>query len=230
VPQRKGPKGSRAKVISELRQTKTQAELSHSSSGSPPGSPKDPRTSGLLTQEINEHCIDFFFVHTYPTMPVLTKARMKQASIDMDQSIEAHCLLCSLSALMMIQPGMEQKLCQPGSRSPSSSTNTALGILLMEDAIRMRKALNYVETPTVATIITSFLLFRCCFGFNKHNTAWIHLREATALAQILGMQEENTYLSGDPLESSLKRRLFWLLFVTERYAFDFYVLLSTRNC
>jgi len=227
VPQRKGPKGSRAKVISELRQTHKKAELSHSTSGSPPGSPRDTRMSGLLSQEINEQCIDFFFVHIYPTMPVLTRDQMKQTSIDMEQSIEAYCLLCSLSAFMMIQPGMEQKPCQPGSRSPSPNTNAALGISLMEEAIRVRKALDYVEAPSVATVITSFFLFGCCFGLNKHNTAWIHLREATALAQILGMQEENTYLRGDPVESSLKRRLFWLLFVTERYAFDFYVLSST---
>lgn len=226
VPQRKGPKGSRAKIISELRQTHKKAELSHSTSGSQPGSPRDARTSGLLTQEINEQCIDFFFVHIYPTMPVFTRDQMKQTSIDMDQSTEAYCLLCSLSAFIMIQPGMEQTPCQPGSRSPSPSTNAALGILLMEEAIRVRKAFDYVEAPSVASIITSFFLFGCCLGLNKHNTAWIHLREATALTQILGMQDENTYLRGDPVESSLKRRLFWLLFVTERYTFELYSCLQ----
>lgn len=227
VPQRKGPKGSRAKVISELRQTQRKPELAHSTSasGSPPGSPGENKTFGLLTQEINEQCIDFFFVHIYPTMPVLTRHQMEQTSVDMDQSVEAYCLLSSLSAFMIIQPGMEQKPYQPSSRSPSSSTNAALGISLMEEAIRVRKTFDYVEAPSVAAVITSFFLFGCCLGRNKHNTAWIHLREATALAQILGMQEETTYLRGDPLESLLKRRLFWLLFVTERYTFNSYCYL-----
>ena len=86
----------------------------------------------------------------------------------------------------------------------------------MEESVRMRKAFDYIEGPTVDTIITSFFLFGCCFGLNKHNTGWLHLREATALAQILGMQDENTYLFDDVVETSRKRRLFWLLFVTER--------------
>lgn len=218
IPQKKGPKGSRAKVISELRQTGKQAELAHSSSGSPPGSPRDTRTPGLLTPEINEQCVDFFFAHMYPTMPVLTRDQLKQASMEMDHSIETYCLLCSLSAFMMIQSGIEHRTSQFGSRSPASTTNAALGIMLMEEAVRVRKALDYVESPSVSTVTTSFFLFGCCFGLNRHNTAWIHLREATALAQILGMQEENTYIGGDAVESSLKRHLFWLLFVTERYA------------
>ena len=233
VPQKKGPKGSRAKVISELRETQKQAEQAVSSSDSPPGSPRDTRTPGLLTQEINEQCIDFFFAHMYPTMPVLTRDQVKWASTDMDESIEAYCLLCSLSAFMLIQPGIERKSCQPGSRSPSPSTNAPLGILLMEEAVRVRKVLDYVESPTLLTVTTSFFLFGCCFGLNKHNTAWIHLREATALAQLLGMQEEGTYLVGDPAENSLKRRLFWLLFVTERYAPSWlcglYLLLCPRS-
>lgn len=154
-------------------------------------------------------------------MPVLTRDQLKQTLVDVDQSIEAYCLLCSLAAFVMVQPGMEQKPYQPGSRSPSPGTNAALGSSLLEEAIRARKAFDYVEAPSVATVITSFFLFGCCLARSKHNTAWIHLREATALAQILGMQEETTYLRGDPLESLLKRRLFWLLFATERYAFDF---------
>ena len=205
-------------MISQLRETQKQTERLQSSSSSPPGSPKDIRTPGLLTQDISEQCIDFFFDHMYATMPIATRDQMKQASADMGYSIESYCLLCSLSAFMMIQPGIERSSLQQGSRSPSPSTNAALGVLLMDEAVRIRKVLDYVENPTVVAVVTSFFLFGCCFGLNKHNTAWIHLREATALAQILGMQEESTYLNGHPVENSLKRRLFWLLFVTERYA------------
>lgn len=154
----------------------------------------------------------------YPTMPILTRDQMQQAFIDVDHSVEAYCLLCSLSAFMMIQPDIERVPSSHGRRSPSPTTNPSLGIILMQEAVRVRKVLDYVESPTVATVITSLFLFGCCFGLNKHNTAWINLREATALAQILGMQEEETYLHGDHAANALKRRLFWLLFVTERYA------------
>ena len=217
MPQKKGPKGSRAKVISELRQSQRNGEKSTQSTGTPPGSPKDPRTPGLLTQASTEQCIDFFFAHMYPTMPILDRDQITQRSAEMDQSIEAYCLLCSLSAFMTIQPGIERSPHQSSSRSPSPQTNPALGVSLLEEAVRVRKELDYVEDPTMAAVITSFFLFGCCFGLNKHNTAWIHLREATALAQLMGLQEETAYLTGDPARNSLQRRLFWLLFVTERY-------------
>ena len=217
VPQKKGPKGSRAKVISQLRETQKQAEQTTQSSASPPSSPKNPRTPGLLTHDTTSQCIEFFFAHMYPTMPVLDRKHMDERWAEADKSFEAYCLLCALSAFMMIQPGINQEPYRSGNRSPSPATNPALGVLFMEEAVRVRKRVDYVENPTVDTVTTSFFLFGCCFGLNKHNTAWLHLRDATALAQLLGMQEESTYASGDPLENSLKRRLFWLLFVTERY-------------
>ncbi|KAL9627481.1 MAG: hypothetical protein Q9164_007595, partial [Protoblastenia rupestris] len=63
---------------------------------------------------------------------------------------------------------------------------------------------------------TSLFLFACYFGLDKHNKAWYHLREATTLAHIIGMQEESSYRKDDPVESTIKRRLYWLLFITER--------------
>ncbi len=82
--------------------------------------------------------------------------------------------------------------------------------------LRLRKAIDYVENPTLESVQTSLFLFACYFGLDKHNKAWYHLREATTLAQIVGMQDEPSYLNSDPVESIMKRRLYWLLFITER--------------
>ena len=153
----------------------------------------------------------------YATMPILEMKQIRATMAEANQSIEAYCLLCSLAAFMMIQPGIEQgNPAANRSRSASPTSNPTLGLILMEEASRLRKSLDYVEHPSIPTVITSFFLFGCCFGLNKHNTAWFHLREATALAQLLGMQDEGTYMAGDSNESSIRRRLFWLLFVTER--------------
>lgn len=87
----------------------------------------------------------------------------------------------------------------------------------MYEALRVRKGYNYVEAPTVWTVITSFFFFGSHFCLDKHNTAWFHLREATTLAQLLGMHEEAHYTAiPDVIERSRRRRLYWLLFVTER--------------
>ena len=148
-------------------------------------------------------------------MPILQRDQFRNIVDIMGQSIEAYCLVTALCAFMLIQPGIASHV-RTMEQPTSSITNPKMGAALMDEATRIRKGYDYVENPTVHTVITSFFLFGSCFGLNKHNVGWFHLREATALAQILGMQDENTYLFGDMVENSRNRRLFWLLFVTER--------------
>ena len=172
--------------------------------------------SGLLTQELIEGCTDFFFTQMYPTMPILYRDQIRQAAAEMSHSMEAYSLVTAFCAFMLIQPGIVSKTGQVMEEPANSTTNPKMGNILMEESTRMRKGYDYIENPTINTTITSFFLFGCCFGLNKHNKAWLHLREATALAQILGMQDENTYMFDNVVETSRRRRLFWLLFVTER--------------
>lgn len=163
-----------------------------------------------------EGCTDFFFTQMYPTMPIMYRDQVRHAVGDMGHSVESYCLITSFLAFMLIQPGIVLKTGHLTDQPAGSVTNPKMGSVLMEEAMRVRKGYDYVENPTINTVITSFFLFGCSFGLNKHNTAWFHLREATALAQILGMQDENTYIFDNVIETSRKRRLFWLLFVTER--------------
>jgi hypothetical protein len=239
VPQKKGPKGSRAKVISELRETQRQTEAAlnlqqrlNELNGidSPPMSPTFIRTPGLLTQQMIDGCVNFFFTHMHPTMPILHRGRVLQLAQEIDQSSEAYCLITSLCAFMMIQPGL------PGSLRTSAEAvvigNSTSGKALLEETLRIRKSYNYTESPSTNTVIISFFLFACYFGLDKHNTAWFYLREATTLAEILGMQQEGNYISGDASENARKRRLFWQLFVTERHSTSFRTLKGAvhTNC
>ena len=152
----------------------------------------------------------------FPTMPILDREQAQGLVESMGHCVEAYGLIAALCAFMLIQPGIASHL-QSSMEEPSESiTNPKMGAALMEEVGRVRKGYDYIENPTVPTIITSFFLFGSCFGLNKHNAAWFHLREATALAQILGMQDENMYLFGSHAVNARNRRLFWLLFVTER--------------
>jgi len=46
----------------------------------------------------------------------------------------------------------------------------------------------------------------------------MHLREAITLAQIMGLHRESTYAALSTSVQEMRRRILWLLFVTERYA------------
>ncbi|ERF68543.1 hypothetical protein EPUS_04641 [Endocarpon pusillum Z07020] len=229
VPQKKGPKGSRAKVISELRETQRQTNRHKIRSYSPdssfdfntsPLSPMRRRNPDVLSQQMIDGCIEFFFRHMYPTMPILHKGRLQEkVAREIDQSIEAYCLITSICAFMMIQPRMSLPGRPVGVRTNSDdlvSGKFTTASSLLEEVLRLRKAIDYIENPTLESVQTSLFLFACYFGLDKHNKAWYHLREATTLAQIVGMQDEPSYLSTDPVESIMKRRLYWLLFITER--------------
>jgi len=222
IPQKKGPKGSRAKVISELRETQRQTTLSSKVANrlnginSPPCSPTLSPTPGLLTNDMIKDCIEFFFANMYPTLPILHRGRLEQQAIYADQNVDTYCLLTSLCAFMMIQPGMGIPG-DPLGLDSMPGANLVSGNLLMEETLRVRKSYDHLETPTLNSLVTSFFLFGCYFGLDLHNKAWFHLREATTLAHILGLTKEETYVQFDAVESSRRRRLYWLLFVTERY-------------
>ncbi|MBE7182341.1 MAG: Zn(II)2Cys6 transcription factor, partial [Terriglobus roseus] len=101
VPQKKGPKGSRAKVISELRQTQRQTqppigrsvfdvEAMHAAS--------TMRTPGLVSVELITACVDYYFTNLYPTQPILHRVKVGETIGQMEINVEAYCLITSLCA------------------------------------------------------------------------------------------------------------------------------------
>jgi len=222
VPQKKGPKGSRAKVLSELRDTQRQSQLA-------PGSPFDlarsvspvlARTPGLLTPDLVHICVEYFFTNLYPTQPILHHGHVQQTIMSMEHSIEAYCKITSLCAYVITQPNLVLPPSYPVQSEGGRLSNIQLGQILLDETIRCRKAYNFCENPTILTIYTSFFIFGCYFALDKQNAAWIYLRQALTLAHIMDMHDEESYKSLDMMESTRRRRLFWVLYITERaYAF-----------
>ncbi|KAI0471010.1 hypothetical protein GGR56DRAFT_658606 [Xylariaceae sp. FL0804] len=222
IPQKKGPKGSRAKVISELRETQRQTSLSAKVQGrlnglhSPPCSPPSlAPTPGLLAPEMVKESIDFFFANMYSIMPILHRQRLEQQAMFMDQNLDTYCLLTSLSAYMLFQPGMGLPGTDPLLESMPGA-HLASATLLMEETTRVRKGFEYLDNPSLSTMCTSYLLFCSFSALEMHEKAWYHLREATTMVHMSGMTKEETFLQYDNVEASRRRRLYWLLFVTER--------------
>jgi len=224
IPQKKGPKGSRAKVISELRETQRQTSLSAkvqnrlNGINSPPSSPNLAPTPGLLTSDMVKECIEFFFTNMYTSMPILNRQRLEQQALYVDQSLDTYCVLTALCAFMFLQPGMPMPGGDPYSFENMPGANIVSSTLLLEETLRVRKAFEYSDNPSLNTLVTSYFLFACFHGLDMHEKAWFHLREATTMAHIAGMNKEDTYSSTqyDIIESSRRRRLYWLLFATER--------------
>jgi len=223
IPQKKGPKGSRAKVINELkekeRQTSLSAKVQNRMNGlnNQPTSPTLAPTPGLLQSDMIKECLEFFFAHMYPMMPILHRQRLEQQVMYMDQSLDTYCLLTSLCAFVLLQPGMTVPGTDPFSYDSMPGANIVTSTLLMEETIRVRKGYDYMDSPSLNSLCTSYFLYGCYYAVDLHDRAWFHLREAMTLVHMVGMNKETTYRQFDSIESSRRRRLYWLFFVTERY-------------
>ncbi|PNY29042.1 sucrose utilization protein SUC1 [Tolypocladium capitatum] len=222
IPQKKGPKGSRAKVISELRETQRQTSLSAkvqnrmNGIACPPPGPSLGPTPGLLTSELVKECAQFFFDNLYPQAPILDRRQFEQQVLYMEQNRDAYCLMTSLCAFIMLQPGMSMPPGDPYNLDMVPGANIISSQLLLEETLRVRKGYEYLDSVTLNALATNFFIFGCYYGQEMHEKAWYYLREATTMIHMIGMNKEEYYMQFDAAESARRRRLFWLFFVTER--------------
>lgn len=222
IPQKKGPKGSRAKVISELRETQRQTSLSAKVQNRMNGIPCPPATQslaptpGMLTSDMVKECSQFFFDHMNAQAPILDRRQVEQQILYMEQNRDAYCLMTSMCAFVMLQPGMTMPAGDPYNLDMVPGANIISSQLLLEETLRVRKGYEYLEQITVNALATNFFLFGCYYGQEAHEKAWYYLREATTMIQMIGMDKEDYYLQFDISEASRLRRLYWLFYVIER--------------
>ncbi|KAK7426634.1 hypothetical protein QQZ08_006812 [Neonectria magnoliae] len=222
IPQKKGPKGSRAKVISELRETQRQTSLSAkvqnriNGIACSPGSSSMTPTPGLLSTELVKDCVTFFFDNLYPQLPILDRRQVEQQMLYMEQNRDAYCLMTSLCAFIMIQPGMTMPANDPYNLDMNPGATLISSQLLLEEALRVRKGYEYQDSINLNVLATNFFIFGCYYGMELHEKAWYYLREATTMIHMAGMNKEEHYMPLDAAEATRRRRLFWLFLVIER--------------
>ena len=164
-----------------------------------------------------KECAQFFFENMYEQIPVLDQRQMDQQILYMEQNRDAYCLLTSLCAFIMLQPGMPMPPGDPYNLDVLPGANIISSQLLLEEALRVRKGYEYLDSITLNALATNFFLFGCFYGQEMHDKAWYYLREATTMIHMIGMHKEEHYLRFDAAEASRRRRLYWLFFVIEKY-------------
>ncbi|KAL0932873.1 C6 zinc finger protein [Colletotrichum truncatum] len=224
IPQKKGPKGSRAKVISELRETQRQTSLSAKVQNRMNGIPNPPApvslspTPGLLSAELVKECVEFYFANLYEKMPILDRRQIDQQLPFMEQNRDTYCLLTSLCAFMMLQPGMSMPTGDPYNLDVMPGATIVASQLLLEETLQVRKGYDYLDSTSFNTLATNFFVYGCYHGLELHDKAWYYLREASTVMHMTGMNKEETYHGPqwDNAESSRRRRLYWLFYIMER--------------
>lgn len=151
-----------------------------------------------------------YHVRMYPVWPivdvenVLSCLQQDVAEVD----LETYALATALAAATIAQLRLEQ----------SALSNTPITAdALAAESLRTCKSCGYRSAVNLNNVRTSFFLH--IYYESQHSggsESLLYLREAISLAQMMHLHREASYLALSPAEQRIRRRVLWLLFVTER--------------
>ncbi|KAJ5584241.1 uncharacterized protein N7459_004041 [Penicillium hispanicum] len=178
-----------------------------------------PHARRLSPQILLAH-VNVYVKYLFPIMPVV---RAEQLRLDSHQperiSPRRYAFLASLCAATHIQLKLDGANPVPDpARLQSLDGGHALvsGEKLLSEAVRARQECDIVEDISIDNLLTSFFLFASYGNLDQQSHAWFYLCQATSMAFTLGLHRESTYSEFPVEEAEERRRVFWLLFITER--------------
>ncbi|KAH0496669.1 hypothetical protein TgHK011_004020 [Trichoderma gracile] len=164
--------------------------------------------------------VQVFMKHLFPIMPVVNDRQLLADSLRLDTlSPSRYAFLLSLCAATRIQLKLDkaEEYDETAVGINTSSLDSPLtGEALLGAAEQARLQFNVVDDLSLDTLLTSFFLFAGYGNLEKHTHAWFYLNQAISLALSMGLHSEAAYSNLDEGEREIRRRIFWLLFVTER--------------
>lgn len=185
----------------------------------------------LLPRQAFQPYLHLFFSRLYPIFPVVDRKDF----LDNFMAVEnqrtplqpgEYAFLTALSAAVLLQLNVAEisNIAGPASHSRASDflgTETGIETLsagfLVSQCIQTRQQWPFMETADDLNILTSFFLFAYYGNMDQPRSAWYYLREAISFALSLRLGEESSYTGLDEQTAQRYRRLYWLLFITERY-------------
>jgi hypothetical protein len=194
--------------------------------------PRTEEPTLQLPSSFFEPYVRLFVDRLYPIFPVLdaqyllSLVRGDEASAPSTTKAE-YALLSSLAAATIVQLNVEESptipgvnLCgdESGLRSSSRRTQTpSSGEFFASQCRQARREYDFIEELDESTILTSFFLFAYYGNLDQSRSAWYYLHEAIGFAQSLGLDSPETYHDLSAEIQQRRCRLFWLLFISERF-------------
>ncbi|KAF9883780.1 hypothetical protein FE257_002810 [Aspergillus nanangensis] len=164
--------------------------------------------------------VNVFLKYLFPIMPVVRCELLQQDCHHPEKmSPPRYAFLVSLCALTHIQLKLDgaASASVPSHLQSTIDGQTAMsGEELLAEALRARRDCDPVEGMNVASLLTSFFLFAAYGNLDKQDHAWFYLCQATSMVFTLRLHRESTYSEMSPEDAEETRRIFWLLFITER--------------
>jgi hypothetical protein len=173
-----------------------------------------------------------FFDRLFPVFPVVDKESLLvllESEQQQEQPLPAniYSFLAAVSAAVITQLNLTESVnskihtltTDHGEMEilPNFNSLTAFSAqAFVAQCLQARQRSGFIEEPDEWTILTSFFLFAYHGNLNHSRSAWYYLQEAIGFIQALGLDKTQTYTKLDTETGQRQRRIFWLLFVTER--------------
>ena len=144
----------------------------------------------------------------YPVWPIIKIERLVASLQGPDPDIEVFALAYAVAAATIAQ-------IKP---APSSRPDNVTAEMMESRCQHARRRCNKSAAPNITTLRISFFLH--IYYENQLPgglQSILYLREAITMSQMLGLHRESYYVNVAQAEQQIRRRTFWLLFVTERY-------------
>ncbi|KAH6675979.1 hypothetical protein B0J14DRAFT_587765 [Halenospora varia] len=156
--------------------------------------------------------IETFDKRIYSTIPVFSRKYLMKKLLAKQHLTNCTfgAMVIALHAFILVQPIQTDERCLIFDRMRQAEVQ-------MEEALRMRNVGGaFGQASSVEAVMTSFFLFGCQFGRGQDNAAWLRLREAISLGELMGLHDSSSYVGLDAEEKERRIRTYWLLSVTER--------------
>jgi hypothetical protein len=152
--------------------------------------------------------------YLYPIMPVI---RPDQIIDDCNHpetlSPQRYAFIAALCAATHFQLNLDG---QSDAQAATLGCCVMAGEEVLGEAIAARKEFDMFVNPNLDTLLTSFFLFASYGHLDHQDHAYFYLSQCTAIVHTLGLHRESTYSLFEPADAEERRRVFWLLFITER--------------
>ncbi|KAG5980921.1 hypothetical protein E4U55_003478 [Claviceps digitariae] len=216
---KRGPKGPRPDTSRKVRQgrlsqsepTPTSSHQSTDSHGSAqsPSIANHPTCSRRLPLDAYCKYLNIFRHRLGPIWPVVDVEDLIFKISSNPHDLESYALAASICAATIAQIRLSEHTNSPN--VPVSSHQFS------QDAQIIRDQYDYHECENLSSILTPYFLHVYFVNASKIKTAASFLRESIASVHWLGLDQQETYdLLGHGKERSLKLRIFWILFISER--------------
>lgn len=162
-----------------------------------------------MSSYLMSQCVRQYFRHLYPIMPVVHEQSYRQRlSSAEDLSPDEKCLLLSICAVTVLHAAPPSDLTLEAKKD--------LGRQFLARCFEIRNTYDWIEGAGLSTMITSFFVSISYMELKQIKSHHFFLRESIGMALDQGLQLELTYKGLDFVQKLCSRRMFALLFVTER--------------